>query len=116
MSYVYPRSTVKPEPEEIATDDEVAELLIAFREDGNTEDEALGRVIAVSGSVKQARRVQSEVNEERNALKAVPLDAEAKYLAAISAKTKYIDPAEWVARQKAIAPLKAVVVEAVVKG
>ncbi len=116
MSYIYPRNTVKPEPEEVATDQEVSELLISFREDGKSEDEALGMVVGVTGSVKQVKRVQSAINEERDALKAVPLDAEDKYLAAISAKTKYIDPAEWVARQKAIAPLKAVVVEAVVKG
>lgn len=56
---------------------------------------------AGSDEAGTALRIYGELMEESATLAAVPLDAEATYTAAITAKAVHLDPAIWVARMKA---------------
>jgi len=68
--------------------------------------------IALNGSdaVAQVHELVANILHERDILKAVPLDIEARYSAAIQAKATLLDPVVWVARQKACGELKPVAV------
>ena len=76
------------------------------------ESDAAAVAAALDGSdeVPVCAALVKSLCAERDVLRAIPLDDEAKYLAAITAKAVLLDAATWVARQKEVAPLTKVVV------
>ena len=88
---------------------------IASLDAGDSVEVAIAKTLNGSDEVPVAKELVADLLAERDVLKAVPLDTEAKYLAAITAKAFLLSPATWVARQKAVGELKPVVSE-VAKG
>jgi hypothetical protein len=74
---------------------------IAALDAGKAAPEAVSIALAGSDEVPVVQDLIDKLLAERETLDAVPLDVEAKYLAAISAKAVLLDAATWVARKKA---------------
>ena len=89
---------------------------IASLDAGDAVPVAVSKTLAGADEVPVAQKLVADLLAERAVLAEVPLDEEAKYLAAITAKASLLDAATWVARQKLVGELKPVVVEVVVKG
>ena len=103
MSAIYPKGpVVKPSPPPF---DEAlcGANIIQLREARPriTRQLTAGKLIhVVGGTVKDIYRVWDEIEAERKAMKAVPLQAEGDYLEAISTVGFYIDPILWVAGKR----------------
>ncbi len=105
MPAVYPRGPAPvPEPLKPFDAEQCAVELIGLRESRPNITKVLagGKVIhIVGGRTSDIYRVWDEIEAERLALAAVPLQAESKYIEAVSALAVNIDPVQWVAGMQA---------------
>ena len=115
-SYIYPRKTTREDPESPVIDSDLANEMIYWREQGFTKTRAQLEALAICHNRAQVKRVSDALDAEVAELKKIPVDDEAKYLAAVSAKTTFLEPAAWVECMKEVVALKPVVAEVAVKG
>ncbi len=103
MAHVYPRAKV--EPEYPAFDEALcAATIVALRE----EDESTSAATAIGvclkeqgGSPADFYRVWGEVEAERTAMSAVPLQAEGAYMEALSEISRWVSPFDWIVGKRA---------------
>jgi len=92
-----PASEIEPMDEAV-----LASRILGQRALGKTYGQAAGLVLDGSDDAEGYKRVWKAVEAERKAMKAVPLDAEAKYRTALEAVAVYADVDDWIAAKKAV--------------
>jgi len=97
--YVYPRY-IQPDVEaNEMTDKEIADVMILFRERGDTKLMAELNTLAICHNKGAVKRISAAIDEEIKVASAVnPLDYETAqdYLSAVSVGLKYLTPQDWV--------------------
>lgn len=104
MPAVYPRAHEAPPAAPPFDENLCAAEIITLREARPTitRQLAAGKIIhAVGGRVEDVYRVWDEIEAERLAMEAVPLQTEAVYVEEISKVGLYLNPLLWVAGMKA---------------
>lgn len=110
-AYIYPRAVNVLDEKEVLTDGEIAAQVILSREEG--KGERLARLEAISlangkreegaslTDVLHVNRIADEIESERQAMAAVPIQAEAVYIEEISKVGRLLDPVKWIVGMRA---------------